>query len=727
MIHSDMTHFDLRAFLLSAFAALLIGCAAQKPQPAAPALPQPPVAALHPFAVQSPNGVRIDNYYWLRDDSRSRPEVLDYLKAENAYYAAMTAHTKPLQDALYNEIVGRIKPDDATVPAKYKHFYYYTRFEAAREYPVYARKRDNLDAPEQIMLDGNALAVGHDFYQIGHWQISPDERVLAYADDMVGRLQFTVRFKDLATGKTLPDEIRSTPASFAWADDNQTVFYVENDPITLLTVRVKKHVLGTDSARDPVVYEERDHSYYMDIDRSGDDKYIAINEHSTLSSEIRFLPANQPRAHFRVLAPREHDFEYHAEHIGHRWVIRSNWNAKNFRVLQVDDAAVGDKKRWRELVPASSNVLLTRIAPFKNYLVIGERSDGLQRIRIKPWKGGEGFLVKSDDADYIAAIGENREQDTDELRYDYASLITPDTVYDLDMKTGARELKKREVVLGGFDSANYAAARVWATARDGTRIPVSLAYARGFQRDGTAPLLQMGYGAYGSSSDPRFNPALLSLLDRGFVCAIAHVRGGEEMGRAWYEDGKLLHKQNTFTDFIDATEFLVAQKYAAKDKVFAFGRSAGGLLMGAIANMAPQDYRGIFTQVPFVDAITTMLDESIPLTTNEFDEWGNPKETAYYNYMLAYSPYDNVRAQAYPALLVTTGLWDSQVQYYEPTKWVAKLRALKTDKNPLLLKVNMEAGHGGKSGRFQRYREIAEGYAFMLDQLPVAAATTPPP
>lgn len=708
---------DLRAIALPSAVVLLAACAAQ---PQKPVGPQAPVAPVHAFQVQSPNGMRIDDYYWLRDDTRSKPEVLDYLKAEDAYYAAMTAHTKGLEDTLYNEIVARIKQDDSTVPAKYKHFFYYTRFETGKEYPIYARKRGSETAAEEVMLDGNALAQGHGFFQIGAEEISPNEHLLAYAEDTVGRRQFTIRIKDLGTGKTLLDEIRNTPASMAWADDNKTLFYVENDPITLLTVRVRKHVLGTDSARDPVVYEERDHSYYMGVGRTGDDKYIAIEENSTLSSELRFIPANQPKAKFKVLAPREHDLEYHADHIGARWVLRTNWQAKNFRVMQVDDGRVGDKKNWRDLIPASADVFISSVAPFKNYLAIGERSDGLQRILIKPWKGGKEFFVKSDDADYTATIGENREQDTDTLRYDFSSLATPNSVYDINMATGERQLRKRDPVLGGFDSTNYVTERVWAPARDGAKIPVSLLYRKGYQKNGTAPLYQYGYGAYGFSSDPRFSSPRFSLVDRGFLYAIAHVRGGEEMGRAWYENGKLLHKQNTFTDFIDVTEFLVQQGYAAKDKVFAEGGSAGGLLMGAVANMAPQDYRGIAAHVPFVDVVTTMLDESIPLTTNEFDEWGNPKETVYYNYMLSYSPYDNVKRQAYPALLVTTGLWDSQVQYYEPVKWVAKLRAMKTDKNPLLLKVNMEAGHGGKSGRFQRYREVAEEFAFVLDQLGAA-------
>ena len=709
------------AWRLTALGILLAGCATQAPQEAPQ--PQPPVAAIHPHPVSAPAGTRIDNYYWLRDDTRSKPEVLNYLKAENAYFAQMTAHSSALSETLYREITGRLAPDDTSVPVKYRHCWYQSRFTAGGEYPVHVRRCGASDAAEQVLLDVPTMAQGHDYFQIGAREISPNEQMLAYAEDTAGRQQFTIRFKDLGNGKTLPDTLPGTPGSMAWADDNHTLFYVENDAITLLTVRVKKHVLGSDAKSDPVVYEERDHSYYMDVARTGDDKYIAISEHSTLSSEIRFIPASQPKARFKVLAPREHEFEYHAEHIDRRWVIRTNWGAKNFRVMQVDDAQVGDKSRWREIVPTRSDALIDDIALFRNYLVLAEHSEGLARVRIKPWHGGAETFVKSDDVDYTALIGDNREQDTDVLRYDYTSLVTPKTVYDLNMATGKREERKRDTVVG-YDAANYVAERAWAVARDGARVPVSLAWRKGTQRDGTAPLFQRGYGSYGFSYDPRFDPALVSLLDRGFVVAIAHVRGGQEMGRDWYENGKLLNKKNTFTDFIDTTEFLVAQKYVAKDKVFAFGRSAGGLLMGAIANMAPQDYRGIFTQVPFVDVVTTMLDDSIPLTTNEFDEWGNPQDSKFYEYMLSYSPYDNVKAQAYPAILVTTGLNDSQVQYYEPSKWVAKLRALKTDKNPLLFKINMEAGHGGKSGRFSHYREIAEAFAFFLDQLGAPAPET---
>lgn len=706
---------------------LLAACATQSPQAPQPALPQPPVAGVHPYNVQSPNGIRVDNYYWLRDDTRKRPQVLAYLDAENAYYAAMTAHTKALEDTLYSEMIARLKPDDSSVPVRYKHFNYYTRFVPDREYRVHARRSIVATAAEQVLLDGNALAQGHDFFRIGATTVSPNEQMFAYAVDTTGRRQYTIAFKDLKTGKTLTDALAGTSGSMAWADDNKTLFYVENDPITLLALRVRRHTLGSNPDKDPIVYEERDHSYYLDVWRSGDEKYIVVDAQSTLSSELRFLRANQPRSRLHVLAPREHALEYHADHIDHRWIIRTNWNAKNFRIMQVADPHVGSKQRWRDIVPTQSGVTLDGFALFRDYLAIDERSDGLQRIRIRSWHGGRNYLVDTDDADYTESIGDNREQDSDILRYNYASLVTPKSVYDLDMKTGKRTLRKRDEVSGGYDPANYIARRIWVTARDGARIPVSLLYRKDFKRDGSAALYQYGYGAYGISIDPHFSSPRLSLVDRGFVYAIAHVRGGGEMGRAWYEDGKLLHKKNTFTDFIDVSNYLIKYGYAAKNKVFAEGGSAGGLLMGAIANLAPDTYRGIVAHVPFVDVVTTMLDDSIPLTTNEYDEWGNPQETVFYDYMLSYSPYDNVRAQDYPAMLVTTGLWDSQVQYYEPTKWVAKMRALKTDTHPLLLKVNMDAGHGGKSGRYRAYREVAEEFAFILDQLPTATSTTTPP
>ncbi len=698
-------------------ALLPVGCLPMTPPTPVPAEPVPPVAEIRPYAVESPNGSRIDNYYWLRDDTRADPAMLAYLAAENTYYAAMTGHTHGLEDRLYAEIVGRIKQDDATVPAKDRHYEYWVRYDTGGEYPVHMRRHLGEGQPDHVMLDGNRLAEGHDFFQVSGLRISPDERLLAYGEDLVGRRQFVIHIKDLSTGEILPDALPGASASIAWADDSRTLFYVENDPVTLLTTRVKRHVLGTDPASDTIVYEEKDHSFYMQVGRTGDDRYVTIDLHSTLSSETRFLPAARPDGKFAVLLPRESTHEYEADHIGQRWIIRSNWKAPNFRLMALDDKAVGDKRHWHELVPGSDSVFIGGFELFRHHLAIAERSQGLQRIRIKPWGPGADSYVAVDDAVYTATLGDNREQDTDTLRYSVSSPITPTTVYDLDMGTGARTLRKRDTVPGGFDPALYQTERVWVTARDGTAVPVSLAYRKDTKRDGTAPLYQYAYGAYGLSSDPYFVPARISLLDRGFVVAIAHIRGGEEMGRAWYEGGRLLNKKNSFTDFIDVTYALVAQHYAAADKVFAMGGSAGGLLMGAVANMAPEAYRGIIAKVPFVDIVTTMLDESIPLTTNEFDEWGNPKQAIYYNYMLSYSPYDNIAAKPYPAMLVTTGLWDSQVQYYEPAKFVAKLRATKTDHNPLLFKINMEAGHGGKSGRFQKFRETAEEYAFILDRL----------
>jgi oligopeptidase B len=521
----------------------------------------------------------------------------------------------------------------------------------------------------------------------------------------------------LGTGEVLPDRIPGTSASMAWADDNRTLLYVENDPETLLSVRVKRHVLGTDTATDELVYEEPDHSFYMSLERTGDEKYILLHLGSTVSDEVRFVPADRPNAELRVLAPRERDHEYDADHIGGRWIVRTNWQAKNFRMMAVADRDVGRKSRWRELVPHADDVLIRGFALFDDYVAIGERSDGLQRIRIRPWRGEKEFFVRSDEPAYSARIDVNAEQSTRWLRYRYTSLTTPDTVYEIDMKSGERRLLKRQEIPGGFEAESYATERLWAEARDGKRVPVSVVYRKGFERNGTAPLYQYGYGSYGASSDPAFRSSILSLVDRGFVFAIAHVRGGQEMGRSWYDDGKLLEKRNTFTDFIDVTRHLVAHGYVAPDKVVAVGGSAGGLLVGAVANMEPELYRVIVAHVPFVDVVTTMLDESIPLTTNEFDEWGDPKDPAYYEYMLSYSPYDNVEAKDYPAMLVTTGLWDSQVQYFEPAKWVARLRAKKTDRNPLVLHVNMEAGHGGKSGRFRRQRERAMEYAFVLWQL----------
>jgi len=676
----------------------------------------PPVAAIKPYVVDSPNGKRADDYYWLRDDTRTNPEMLAYLTAENAYTDAMLAPVKPLEDAVFGEIVGRIKQDDSSVPYLKDGWWYYRRYDVGQEYPVYARRPGSMLAPEQVILDVTRLAQGHDFYQVGELAVSPDGQWLAYVDDAVGRRQYTLRLKNLATGETLADTIENVEPSLAWTADNRSVLYVEKDPVTLLGLRVRRHVLGTDPGSDALVYEQDDPAFYTSVSSTKDDHYVVIYAESTVSTEVRYADAADPKLAFRVLLPRERDHEYQARYVDGRWIIRTNWQARNFRLMEARVGDEGDRARWRELLPAQPDGFINDFDVFRDFVAVDEHVNGLRRIRIVYFSGAKDRFIASADPTYTFALADNPTADTHVLRYTYESLTTPPSTYDYDTRSSQQVLLKREQVGGGFDPAHYVSEYLWATARDGTKVPVSLVYRKGFKPDGSAPLLQEGYGSYGLSSDPDFSVPRLSLLDRGFVYAIAHVRGGDEMGRDWYENGKLLHKRNTFNDFVDVTRFLVKEKYADPKRAFAIGGSAGGLLMGAVANEAPEDYRGIVAAVPFVDAVTTMLDESIPLTTNEFDEWGNPKEQQYYDYMLSYSPYDNVARHAYPAMLVTTGLWDSQVQYFEPAKWVARLRAMKTDSNPLLFRINMEAGHGGKSGRFERYRETAEEFAFILGE-----------
>ena len=680
-------------------------------------MPQPPTVAKKPHEVTTPFGAsRNDPYYWLRDDTRKNEEMLAYLKAENAYADALLAPTKPLADTLYDEIVGRIKQDDASVPYRLRGHWYYTRFETGKDYPISARREGSMEAPEQVIFDQNAMAEGHNFFQIGNSVVSQDNRLVAWAQDTVGRRQYVLKVKDADSGEVFADEVPNIEPNLVWGDDNRTVYYIEKDPVTLLSKRVKAHVLGTPASADTLVYEEKDDTYYMRILRTRSDKFLCIYLDSTVSTEMRCTPAAAP-GEFAVIAPRQRDFEYQADHLGDRWVVRTNWDAPNFRLMTLADGEpLGDRGRWKELVPHSKDVFIEDTELFDGFIAIAERSGGLKRLRTLGNDGKSDF-VASDEPAYTMSLNVNAEPDTDLLRYSYTSLTTPNTIYEVDTRSGERQLLKREPVLGGYNPDDYVTERLWATARDGVKVPVSVVYRKGFKRDGTAAMLQYAYGSYGISSDPAFSVANISLLDRGMVYAIAHIRGGQEMGRAWYDDGHLLNKKNSFTDFIDVTRFLVQEKYAAKDRVAARGGSAGGLLMGGIANMAPQDYRVIIAQVPFVDVVTTMLDESIPLTTNEFDEWGNPKDKQYYEYMLSYSPYDNVEAKDYPAMFVGTGLWDSQVQYYEPTKWVARLREMKTGDNPLVYRINMEAGHGGKSGRFQRFHEVAEYSAFMLGQL----------
>lgn len=678
----------------------------------------PPAAEARAHEVAAPHGAtRRDEYYWLRDDERADPDMLAYLEAENDYADAVMAPLADSQAALYGELVGRIKQDDSSVPYKYKDYWYYTRFEEGQEYPVYARREGNMDAPEEVMLDVNRLAEGHDFYQVGNWQVSPDQTLLAYVEDTVGRRQYTLRVKDLGSGETLPVQIPGVSTSLAWAADNRTLFYVVNDEETLLTRWVRTHTLGGEAGSDPVVYEELDDSFYMGLSTTRSEQYICISLESTVSSELRCTKAAAP-GEFHVLAPRERDFEYSADHLDSRWVIRTNWNAENFKLMQVGDDVWGDRSEWRDLIGHDDGVFIGGFELFDDFMAVGERSGGLTRIRIVD-PDGQTSYVDADETAYTMRLSVNAEPGTDLLRYTYTSLTTPASTWELNVRTGERTLLKEQPVLGGFDKTDYVTERLWATARDGTRIPVSVLYRDGFERDGTAALLQYGYGSYGFSNDPRFSSNVLSLVDRGMVYALAHIRGGQEMGRSWYEDGKLLNKVNTFTDFIDVTDFLVDQGYAAPDRVAAMGGSAGGLLVGAVTNMAPEKYRVIVSLVPFVDVVTTMLDASIPLTTNEYDEWGNPEDEIYYDYMLSYSPYDQLEAKDYPAMFVSTGLWDSQVQYWEPSKYVARLRARKTDDNLVVYRVQMEAGHGGQSGRFRRYRETAEQYAFLLNQLGV--------
>ncbi len=542
----------------------------------------------------------------------------------------------------------------------------------------------------------------------------PNGRLLAYAEDDIGRRQYTLRIRDLRTGTMLADSIANVQPNFVWANDNKTLLYVEKDPVTLLGVKVRKHVIGSKAAADRLVYEEGDHTYYMHLVRSKSDKYLFISLRSTLQSEWRYADAGDSKLKFKVAIPREANHEYQVDHLRSEFILRTNWQARNFRIVRAVINKVADKGTWKDVIPGREDVFIHSYEVFKSYLAVNERSGGLKKLHVRSWDGRRDYVIASAEPSYVTELVRTPGIGSQKVRYVYTSLTTPRTTYEYDMASDRKTLLKTDPVLGGFDSSNYKTQYIHAPASDGALIPVSLAYRNTTKLDGTAPLYQYAYGSYGLSTDPAFQSNWISLMDRGFIVAIAHVRGGQEMGRAWYEQGRLLNKKNTFTDFIAVTRHLVNEKYAARDKVFAQGGSAGGLLMGAIANMAPHDYRGIIANVPFVDIVTSMLDESLPLTTNEFDEWGNPKIKTYYDYMLSYSPYDNVEAKSYPAMLVTSGLWDSQVPYWEAAKWVAKLRATKTDSNTLLFKVNMQAGHGGKSGRFERLRETALEYQFIL-------------
>ncbi len=669
-----------------------------------------PVAEVAPQELTFHGDSRIDNYYWLRD--KESPKVIDYLKAENAYTEVMTAHSQALREKLYHEILGRIKQTDLSVPYKEENYIYYSRTEEGKDYPIYCRKKETIEAAEEVILNVNALAEGYDYFSVGGLQVSLDQQLLGYGVDTTGARVYNLRFKDLATGEILPDEIPNT-AGFAWANDNKTIFYTVIDEAKR-PYQIWRHELGSDVQNDVLVFHETDTTFRTYIYKTKSKKYLIIGSSSTLSSEMRFLEASTPTGEFQMINPREADHEYFVFHYQDKFYIRTNLEAENFRLVETP-VSQPSKEHWQEVIPHREQVLLEGIEIFKEYLVLEERQAGLTQIRIINWQTQDEHYLDFGEPTYTAYIYYNPEFDTDILRYGYNSLTTPNSVYDYTMQSREKELVKQQEVLGDFDPENYLAERIHATAKDGTLVPISLVYRKGFQKDGSHPCMLTGYGSYGFSLDPYFSAARLSLLDRGFVYALAHIRGGSEMGRRWYDSGKLLHKKNTFTDFIAAAEHLIQEKYTSPDKLIASGGSAGGLLMGAVVNERPDLFKGVIMDVPFVDVVTTMLDSSIPLTEQEYDEWGNPQQKEYYDYMKSYSPYDNIQPQNYPAILVTTGLNDANVQYWEPAKWVAKLRQTKTDKNLLLLKTNMESGHGGPSGRYEQYREAAFDYAFVLD------------
>lgn len=653
---------------------------------------------------------RVDNYYWL--NQREDQEVIDYLTDENAYTKQVMADTEPLQKLLFEEMKGRIKEDDQSVPYQYDGYWFYTRYETGKEYPVICRKKGNLDAVEEILIDQNELAKGQDFHALGGLSISTNKNLLAYSEDLLSRRIYTIKVKNLSTGELLSDQIENTTGSIVWANDNETLYYTQKDE-SLRAYKIYRHTLGTPQSEDICVYHEEDNTFNCSIYKTKSKQYLIIGSYSTLTSDAYLLDADNPNGEFKQFIPREREHEYSITHFKDHFYILTNWDAKNFRLMKTPLDAWG-KDHWEEVIAHRPAVMLEDIELFNKYMVLGERSQGLTHLRIMSWDGQTDYYLPFQDPAYVAYTSTNLDIDTEILRYGYTSLTTPNSVFDFNMRTQEQVLLKQQPVLGDFNPDYYQSERVMVTVADGTQVPVSLVYKKELKKDGPQPLLLYGYGSYGHSIDPTFSSIRLSLLDRGFIYAIAHIRGGEEMGRAWYEDGKLLTKMNTFTDFIDCGKYLIEENYTSADHLYGMGGSAGGLLIGAVINIEPSIWNGAIAAVPFVDVVTTMLDETIPLTTGEYDEWGNPNNKEYYDYMKSYSPYDNVVAQKYPNLLVTTGLHDSQVQYWEPAKWVALLRETKTDDNILLLETDMKAGHGGASGRFERLKEIALEYAFLL-------------
>jgi len=674
--------------------------------------PQPPIAEVVPHELEAHGDVRVDDYYWLRE--RESPAVVAYLEAENAYMDAVMLEAESLQIELFDEIKGRIKQTDSSVPAADHGFLYYHRTEDGKEYKIHCRIKDEPDAEEEILLDVNALAGGHDFCSAGRIQVSPETDAMVYRVDTVGRRKYTLRFRDLGTGENLADEIPNVTGDAAWFNDGKTLVYTKQDPSTLRSFQVWRHVVGTDLAADVLLYQEDDETFNVGIGKTASDRFILIESSHTLTTEVRFIDADDPTAEPVIVAPRERGVEYHVTHHGDRFLMRTNLEATNFRLMEAPVTSPG-RDNWREVVPHREDVLLRAVQVFHDFIVLTERANALNRLVVIDVDDDSGHVIEFDESAHDVWVDDNREYGSRVLRLGYTSMTTPESIFDYDMGTGDRVLRKKQEVLGGYDPGNYISERVMVPARDGVEVPLSIVRRKDLPPDGSASLLLYAYGSYGYSTDPVFDPDVFSLLDRGFSYAIAHVRGGQEMGRLWYEDGKLLRKKNTFTDFIDCARYLIYEGYTSPERLVARGGSAGGLLMGAIGNMEPELFAGIVAHVPFVDVITTMLDESIPLTTSEFDEWGDPNDEASYEYMLSYSPYDQVEAKNYPAIMVTAGLHDSQVQYWEPAKWVAKLRALKTDDRMLVLRTNMDAGHGGASGRYDAYKERAEEYAFMIE------------
>ena len=670
-----------------------------------------PRAAKIPKELTIHGDSRVDNYYWLRE--RENPEVIAYLEAENAYREEVMKGSEKFQDLLYREITGRIKQTDESVPYRENGYYYYVRYEEEKEYPIYCRKKDAPEADEEIIANVNEMAEAYTYYDLGGISISPDNRYAVMGIDTLSRRKYTLMIKDLESGCMLADVIPLTTGASSWANDNRTIFYTRKDEETLRSKAVFRHVMGTDAADDVLVFEEEDETFSTFVYKSKSKEYMIIGSSSTITSEYRVLSADDPGGEFRVLQPRERGLEYSMAHFGDYFYIITNLDAVNFRLMKTP-VSMGKKENWEEVIAHRPDVLLEGIEIFSDYLVVNERKEGLNQLRVIRWEDGLEHYVEMGEEVYTAWISTNVDFDSKLLRYAYSSLTTPVSTFDYHLASREKILLKQQEVVGDFDSTNYETRRLYAIADDGKKIPMSIVYRKGIELDGSNPTLLYGYGSYGLTMDPSFSSPRLTLLDRGFVFALAHIRGSQIYGRPWYEDGKLLKKMNTFTDFNDCAEHLIKEKYTSPEHLYAMGGSAGGLLMGAIINLQPELYHGVIAAVPFVDVVTTMLDDEIPLTTGEYDEWGNPNEEEYYRYMLSYSPYDQVEKKDYPNLLVTTGLHDSQVQYWEPAKWVAKLRDMKTDDNLLLMYCNMDTGHGGASGRFERYRETAMEYAFLL-------------